>query len=298
MTWTEELAGVWLPLPLPIAEDGEVDLDAWGTALEAYGEADLAGWCAGASTGEVGELADLEHAEWTGLVATLGPGAALHVGHPEPGEVLARAHTAASLDPAALLVPGAAVEPDELPAFAAALGREARGAPLVLVEPPGATLFTPALVEGLRDVVPALAGLALSARGEEGYEPLRRYEEELALWVPDAELATGYRRGACGSVSLHALLCPTGTAEWFDALEHDTAGAVAFERTWQRFLEDRLHPLAGQHGASAAALDKVLAVAGGRWPGSTSMRWPNAAVPDDAARDLGEHAARAGVLWA
>ena len=169
--------------------------------------------------------------------------------------------------------------------------------PLVLVEPPGSVLFDPPLVDALRSGVASLAGLALSARGEEGYEHLRRYEEELALWVPDVELATGYRRGACGSLSQHALLCPTGAVEWYEALEHDTSGALAFERTWQRFLEDRLHPLAGHHGVPAAALDKALAVAGGRWPGSTHMRWPSAAVPAADARRLGEQAARAGVLW-
>lgn len=297
MTWPEELGGAWLPLPLPIGPDDGVDLDLWGEALASLADAPLAGWCASASGGEAGEYAQLSAQEWQEVVGTLGAPAVLHAGHPEPAQVLARAQHGARLGPAALLVPAGVVEQESLPVFLSELQAGTGDVPLLLVESPTSPLLEPGLVDALRRAVPTLAGLCLSARGEGGYEPLRPFEEELALWVPDIELATGYRSGACGTISAHACLFPAGTAEWFAALEEDMDEALAFERRWQRFDGERLHPLRDRCGASRAALDKALAVAGGAWPGTTRMRWPGEAVPPERALELRDHADRASVLW-
>ena len=128
------------------------------------------------------------------------------------------------------------------------------------------------------------------------------------MGIPGECAATARRHapmpaGAAAS-TLHAPHCthgfclfPAGTAEWFAALEEDMDEALAFERRWQRFDGERLHPLRDRHGASRAALDKALAVAGGAWPGTTRMRWPGEAVPPERARELRDHADRASVLW-
>ncbi len=293
------LAGIWVPLPVPIDGGGDVDLEAVATTLTLIAESDVTGVASSASGGGAGEYADLSTAEWSPLAehiasvaADLDLPVAVGVGHADASEMLARAEHAARLDPAAVLMPAG----EDLAPLVGELAARAPDTPLLLVEPPHDDLFTPRVIEAMGQAAPNLAGLVLSERGEAGYEDLRRFEEELALWAPDTELATGYRHGATGSVSALSCWDPARAERWFEALESDMPAALAFELTWQRFVEDRLNPLRLRYRASRAALDKALAVAGDHWPLTTRMRWPNEAIPEPIAQGLGTHAAQAGLL--
>lgn len=288
--------GPWLPLPLPILAEGGLDFERLESDAQAALDHGMAGVVACTSRADAGEYAGLETDAWLEGLAEIEAPFAAHVGHPDAGEVVARAALAAPLEPEFLLVPAGIVEPSLLPGFCGDLAASTGEVPILLVEPEGSLLFEPPLIDRLLHATENLAGLVLGRRGE-NFDALRPYEDELIFWGDERETATAFRHGARGGLCAHALLCPAGGADWFEALEEDLDGALAFERRWQRFLEDHVHPLSERRGLARAAVDKVLATAGGVFTGSTRLLWPHEAADPSLAHTLGEAARAAGVQW-
>ncbi|MDA1265326.1 MAG: hypothetical protein O2816_09645 [Planctomycetota bacterium] len=292
------LVGPWIPLPLPFEDGGAVDLDRLARSVDAWMREPVSGFATCTSDGSPGEFADLAFDEWRVAVEQIaartgkvGFPLVIACAHPE-GEAARRLEYAAHLDVAGLLVstPG---QDDEDLAQVQDLAGCAAGTPILLVEPPGARSFRATWVRDSLQRVPGLAGLVLTGRGEDGLEELREFEEDLALWVPDTELVTGYRRGAVGSLSAHSLWDAGSCARWFDALHDDLDAALAFERRWVRFWELFVTPLRRRHALTRAGVDKLLALAGGVFRGAPTMGWPNASPDPRWAEELraaGEHA--------
>jgi 4-hydroxy-tetrahydrodipicolinate synthase len=292
-TWPELLAGTWIPMPVG-------DAPTVAAAVDVLASCGVRGVAACASGGTPGDYAKLSEGDWQSAVACLAEAAGqellIGVGHPSSEVGLERARRAAEFEPQALIAP----LPDDLPpaqfeAWVVELAARAPECPLILAEgkdpaPWDLRPWNLGLLRSLTQMVPTLAGLALGRHGEDGPEALRGIEEQLALFVPGAEFATGYRHGAVASICEYGCLCPTGAARWFEQMEQDMPAALAFERRWQRFAEDRLRPLRARYRLDQAAVDEALAWAGTWWAGP-----PPATLPEEMVMDLADQARDAGL---
>ena len=155
--------------------------------------------------------------------------------------------------------------------------------PLVLYNPPHAKkrLSLPEIAR-MRERAPGLIGAKLPGGDGEWYAQRRRLLPEFSVFVPGHTVATARPLGGDGSYSNMACLSPAGAVAWWRLIETDRSAAIDLERRIQRFLAEHILPYRKSLGLSDAALDKLMAAAGGWGPVSPRLLWPYSSAPDEA----------------
>ena len=111
---------------------------------------------------------------------------------------------------------------------------------------------------------------------------MRQHAGGLALFVAGHALATGHIHGARGAYSNVACLAPRTASKWYRQMQTDGAAALVIERRLQDFIGSHVAPLQ-RDGYSNAALDKLLAYAGGWSETGIRTRWPHRWIPEPVA---------------
>lgn len=277
------IRGNWATLLLPIAADDSIDLGRLEREIAYLIAAGVDGIY---SNGTAGEFHNQTEAEFDAIQECLAslclPAATPFVigaCHPDPRISLERVRKAVRLAPTGIQV----IFPDWWPVcaeeaidFLAMAAEAAADVPLVLYMPPHAKkVFAPQALAAILAHAPSVVGVKLGDGDADWYEQARLWLDNVAVYVPGHHLATGVAENvAVGSFSNVACLSPCGAQRWTRMMEDDLDGALAIEARLRRFIDDHVRPFGQQGGYSNAALDKVLAAAGGWVDIGTRLRRP------------------------
>jgi dihydrodipicolinate synthase/N-acetylneuraminate lyase len=277
------IRGNWATLLLPIADDDSVDLDRLEREIAYLIAAGVDGIY---SNGTAGEFCNQTEAEFDAIQDCLAEPClraampfVIGACHPDPRISLGRVRRAARLTPTGIQV----ILPDWWPVseeeaidFLAMAADAASGLPLVLYMPPHSKrVFAPETLAAILSQAPTVVGVKLGDGDAHWYEDARRWLDDVAVYVPGHHLATGVAESvAVGAFSNVACLSPAGAQRWTRMMADDLEGALAIEARLRRFMDDRVRPFGQQRGYSNAALDKLLAAAGGWADIGTRLRRP------------------------
>jgi len=165
--------------------------------------------------------------------------------------------------------------PPERARFLAGMHEAADGIPLILYNPPHAKVqLTIDDFVALRNAAPGLVGVKVKGGDRAWYTERRAKLPGFSVFVAGNTVAFGRPRGADGSYSNVACLSPDGAVRYWNLVETDPAAAEELETRFAAFLKTHLLPLARRDGLSDAALDKLMAAAGGWGPISARLLWP------------------------
>lgn len=147
--------------------------------------------------------------------------------------------------------------------------------PLILYNPPTAKvrLDLPGIAR-LRARSASLVGVKVAGGDATWYAQRRALLGDMSVFVAGHTVAFGRPLGADGAYSNVACLSPAGAVRHWDMAATDPEAARDVEDRFRRFLQDRMIPLARDHGLSDAALDKAMAAAGGWGPVGPDLLWP------------------------
>ncbi len=292
--------GIWGAVLLPVDGAGAIDWGALSEQVEILCASDLAGIYTNGTAGEFHSQTEVEFDRLSELVAgvALKAGKPFQIGVSNSNARLARERLAriVALGPDAVQI----TLPDwwppsvgEVQRFVVGMQAVAQGVPLVLYNPPHAKVrLSLAQIAELRADVPGLVGAKLAGGDAGWYEERRRVLAGFSVFVAGHTVAFGRPLGADGSYSNLACLSPNGAVWHWRLIESDPAAAVAFEARFREFLAAWVLPMATRDGLSDAALDKLMAAAGGWGPVGPQLLWPySGASGGDVAR-VGEAARR------
>lgn len=293
-----ELKGLWAPVLPTFAPDERLDQQALERELERLLAAGIHGVDDG---GARAENAALEAPELELIARTVaerceraGTPFLLGVGSADPQLALREIERARELEPSAIgVVLPTSIEPRH-PDFAAILASySAAAAPIgiVLDHPPHVRIeFPPELCGPIREAAPGVIGIRLGLGSEEWYARWREAASDLSLFVPGHHHATGVARGANGSCSNFAWLSLSGALRLHELCGSAIEQALDLESQLQCFLITHILPFQIEEGFSSAALDKLLAAAGGWMRGSARLRAPEVGVGDEMVAQVREAA--------
>jgi dihydrodipicolinate synthase/N-acetylneuraminate lyase len=292
--------GIWGAVLLPVDGAGGIDWGALSEQVAILCASDLAGIYTNGTAGEFHSQTEAEFDRLSELVAGVAAkaGKPFQIGVSNSNARLARERLAriTALGPDAVQI----TLPDwwppsvgEVQRFVEGMQAAAGDVPLVLYNPPHAKVgLSLAQIAGLRDRAPGLVGAKLAGGDAGWYEERRRVLAGFSVFVAGHTVAFGRPLGADGAYSNVACLSPNGAVWHWRLIESDPAAAVAFEARFREFLTTWMLPLAARHGLSDAALDKLMAAAGGWGPVGPQLLWPyGGASADDVAR-VGDAARR------
>jgi len=163
--------------------------------------------------------------------------------------------------------------------------------PLILYNPPHAKVRLPLdRIAALRDRAPGLIAAKLPGGDAEWYADRRCLLPGFSIFVAGHTVAFGRPLGADGAYSNVACLSPRGALLHWDLAASDPARAVELETRIQSFMQIHVVSLVASHGLSHAALDKMMAEAGGWGPVSARLMWPHVSAPPEAVSQAAEAA--------
>lgn len=292
-----EIRGTWATLLLAVGEDDGIDFARLGEEIEYLAASPVDGIY---SNGTAGEFYTETEAEFDAIHSLLaekctaaGKPFQIGVSHTSAQVSLERLRRAVEWRPSAIQV----ILPDWLPvseaeaaAFLERMAEAAAPIGLVLYNPPHAKVAL--RPEQLGRLKRYLVGVKV-ADGDAGwYGAMREEMAGISIFVPGHHLATGLANGAHGAYSNVACLEPAGAKRWNELMHRDPARGLEMEARIRRFMDEQVVPFRAEHGFSNAALDKLLAAAGGWCAIGTRLRWPYRWIAESEALRLGRVARR------
>lgn len=285
----ERPAGIWAAVLLPVDRSGAIDWGALDEEIAILCGSPIDGLYTNGTAGEFHSQTEAEYERLTELVtaraARAGKPFQIGIGHTNARIARERLSRLAPLAPAAaqfILPDWWPPSMEEATRFVAGLDQAAEGVPLVLYNPPHAKRrLGLAEIAALRAHAPGLIGAKLPGGDAGWYAARRRLLPGFSVFVPGHTVATGRPLGADGAYSNTACLSPRGAARHWRLIESDQAAADELETRLNRFLNEHVVPLRTSHGLSDAALDKLMAAAGGWGPVSQRLLWPYSSATDD-----------------
>jgi 4-hydroxy-tetrahydrodipicolinate synthase len=280
MLTRQNLRGTWATVLLPIEADDSIQWDRLEDELKILAGSGVAGIYTNGSAGEFFSQTNEEFLRLSQMVAQACCRAQipfqLGACHPCAGESLKRIELAKSLKPDAFQV----ILPDWFPVkrkeaatFLQRIAEVAEAIPLVLYLPPHAkSKFKPEDIAHLGRSIPTLIGVKVAGGDATWYQDMRHHEVDLAVFVAGHRLASGLSQGAHGSYSNVACIHPRAAVRWYELMKSDPARALEIEKEIQAFIHKRIVPLCDKY--VDAAIDKLLAHAGGWSSVGTRLRWP------------------------
>lgn len=290
--------GIWGALMLPIDERGRIDSVALADQVDILCATRVAGvYC----NGTAGEFHNQTEDEFDLVAESLASGCKkagkpfqVGVSNSNPRVALHRLKRVRDLQPNGVQItlpdwwPPAAIERDT---FVAGMSEAAPDTSLILYNPPHAKvkLVIDDFVR-LRTRAANLVGVKVLGGDENWYAERREKLPEFSVFVAGNRVAFGRPKGADGSYSNVACLSPNGAVDYWDLIETDPEAALALEARFISFLQTYLVPLAREQGLSDAALDKLMAAAGG-WGGiSPRLLWPYSGANDATVKHIAQTA--------
>ncbi|WP_265519135.1 dihydrodipicolinate synthase family protein [Nitratireductor luteus] len=274
--------GIWAAVLLPVSAQGEIDWGALAEEISILCEGPVDGLYTNGTAGEFHSQTEAEYERLTALMAEIAGKAGkpfqIGVNHTNARIARARLSGLGPLRPtgAQIILPDWWPPGDaEVARFIDGMHAAAGDVPLILYNPPHAKKrLTLAQIAGLRALAPGLIGAKLPGGDAQWHAERRRLLPEFSVFVPGHTVATARPLGADGSYSNMACLSPFGAAMHWRMIESDPAAAGDLERRANLFLRDHVLPFRASHGLSDAALDKLMAAAGGWGPVSSRLLWP------------------------
>ena len=291
--------GIWGAVLLPIAQDGTIDFGALDTELEILCASSVAGVYSNGTAAEFHNQTEAEFDRISDMVSAharrAGKPFQIGVNNTNPRLARERLQRITALHPwgAQVTLPDWwPPAPAERARFMEGMNAAADGLPLILYNPPHAKVqLSIDDIAALREVAPGLVGVKVKGGDAAWYDERREKLGDLSVFVGGHSVAFGRPRGADGAYSNVACLSPDGAVRYWHLIETDPAAAEDLEARFSLFLKTHLMPLVQRDGLSDAALDKLMAAAGGWGPVSARLLWPYSYADDDAVAAVA-HAAR------
>lgn len=283
-------AGIWGAVLLPINSGGDIDWGALDEEMAILCESVLAGIYTNGTAGEFHTQTESEFDRITALVADRARAARMPfqigVCHSNPRISRERLSRITELGASAAQI----ILPDwwppsmpEVDHFIDGMQASAGKLPLILYNPPHAKVRLPLdRIAALRERAPGLIGAKLPGGDEAWYADRRRLLPDFSVFVAGHTVAFGRPLGADGAYSNVACLSPRGALLHWELAASDPDGAANLEGRIQSFMQTHVVPLVASHGLSHAALDKMMAEAGGWGPVTARLMWPHVSAPPEA----------------
>lgn len=300
-------AGIWGAVLLPLGPGGGIDMGALAEGAEALCAAGVAGIYTNGTAAEFFNQTEAEFDAITECVA----GVAGRAGVPfQIGVSCSNARVARARLERVRGIGAAAVQvtlpdwwppsPAEQARFLAGMAEAGDGMPLVLYNPPTAKVTLELSgIAALADASPALVGVKVAGGDAAWFAERRALLGDLSVFVAGHRVAFGRPLGADGAYSNVACLAPRGAVRHWSMIETDRPAAEDIEARFNGLLREVLVPLARAEGLSDAALDKLMAAAGGWGPVGPALLWPYSGASAEAvARVRSEALARVPELFA
>jgi dihydrodipicolinate synthase/N-acetylneuraminate lyase len=293
------LSGVWVSVLLPVGGDDLIDWAQLSRQVEWLADSEADGVYAHGTAGEFHTLTEPEFERVSVMLAEAcaARGKPFQIGasHMDAGVSLRRVVFARDLGPVAIqvIVPDwLRLTPDETSGFLRRAAEIADPVPLVLYNPPRArTHLSAAEIVRVVTAVPQVIGIKTGAASEEWFAGLSNVRDVCSIFVPGHLMASGLLRGGHGSYSNIGAMSPGGAVRWRDQIVSDPQGALDLERRIAAFFDLHVVPLQAA-GLSDPALDKFLAVVGGRLDIGLTTRWPMTSAPESSVAPARSYAAQ------
>lgn len=274
---------------LPITEAGTIDFVALADEIDFLCATNVAGIYSNGTACEFHNQTEAEFDLLSELLATraLKAGKPFQIGvsNSNPRVARERLQRVRDLDPRGVQItlpdwwPPAAPERTR---FVEGMNEAANGVPLILYNPPHAKVqLTLDDFVNLRQAASGIVGVKVKGGNEAWYAERREKLPDFSVFVGGNSVAFGRPRGADGSYSNVACLSPNGAVRYWDLIKTDLAAAEDLEARFVKFLRTHLIPVARRDGLSDAALDKLMAAAGGWGPISARLMWPYSFADDE-----------------
>jgi dihydrodipicolinate synthase/N-acetylneuraminate lyase len=274
--------GIWAAVLLPVSASGEIDWGALAEEVRILCDSPVDGIYTNGTAGEFHGQTEAEYDRLTALVAEIAgrAGKPFQIGVSHTNARVARERLArlASYRPAGaqfILPDWWPPRSEEVIRFVEGMQAAAGDVPLILYNPPHAKKrLTLSEIAELRAAAPGLIGAKLPGGDAAWYAERRRLLPGFSVFVPGHTVAAARPHGADGSYSNMACLSPSGAVKLWRMIETDVHAAIELETRINRFLLEHILPLRERSGLSDAALDKLMAAAGGWGPVSSRLLWP------------------------
>lgn len=281
-------AGIWGAVLLPVDTSGAIDWAALADEIDILCASGLAGLYTNGTAGEFHTQTEAEFDRLTEIVATraCAAGVPFQIGVCQSNPRVARDRL---LRIRGIGAAGAQIilpdwwppSPPEIDRFIGGMQEAADDLPLILYNPPNAKVrLTLAQIAALRARAPGLIGAKLPGGDAAWYAERRRLLPGFSVFVAGHTIAFGRPLGADGAYSNVACLSPRGALLHWRLAGEDPPAAADLEARIQAFMKTHVVPLVASHGLSHAALDKLMAAAGGWGPVSERLMWPHVSAPE------------------
>lgn len=286
--------GIWAAVLLPVSAQGEIEWGALAEEMAILCDSPVEGLYTNGTAGEFHSQTEAEYEQLTALMfetaRKAGKPFQIGVSHTNARIARDRLSRLGPYRPAGAQIilpdwwpPGDA----EVARFIDGMQAAAGNVPLILYNPPHAKKrLTLEQIAGLRALAPGLIGAKLPGGDAEWHAKRRHLLPHFSVFVPGHTVATARPLGADGSYSNMACLSPFGAVMHWRMIESDPAAAVDLGRRVILFLRDYVLPFRASHGLSDAALDKLMAAAGGWGPVSSRLLWPYASASQEDVEQL------------
>jgi 4-hydroxy-tetrahydrodipicolinate synthase len=293
---TPEIHGNWATLLLPIGDDDQIDFSRLADEIDAIIAAKVNGVYSNGTAGEFYAQSEDEFDRVGELLAAKCEAAKLPfqigVSHTSAQTALARLDRAKSLKPGAFQV----ILPDWFPliddeaiAFLARVADRAGDIGLILYNPPHAKrVLDGATMRLIAERVPGVIGAKVGNVDAAWFEALGPMRDKLSIFTPGHFLATHFAFGSKGAYSNVACISPRGAQKWYGQMRVDLPAAQAFNKRLLDVFAAHVTPYITRDKYPNAAVDKLLAAAGGWANVGTRLRWPYRSIPADHVGKVGQ----------
>jgi dihydrodipicolinate synthase/N-acetylneuraminate lyase len=291
-----EIHGNWATLLLPINDDDSIDFARLADEIDAIVTAKVNGVYSNGTAGEFYAQTEDEFDRVSELLANRCEAAKLPfqigLSHTSAQTALARLERTKALKPAAFQV----ILPDWFPlvddeaiAFLSRMAERAGDIGLILYNPPHAKrVLDGATMRLIAERVPGVIGAKVGNVDAAWFEALGPMREKLSIFTPGHFLATHFAFGSKGAYSNVACISPAGAQRWYDQMRVDLPAARAFNKRLLDVFAAHVTPYITHKKYPNAAVDKLLATAGGWANVGTRLRWPYRSIPLDHGVALGQ----------
>jgi 4-hydroxy-tetrahydrodipicolinate synthase len=279
---SEEIAGNWATLLLPINEDDTINYGDLEKEIDRLIDMKVNGIYSNGTAGEFYNQLETEFDKVNEILAGKcnDAGMPFQVGcsHMSPLISLERVQRAVAWKPGAVQV----ILPDWFPPsmdeiilFLKRVMDVAGEIGIVLYIPPHAKRkLQPSDFALLQDAGISLAGCKLPGGDEQWYRDMKKYAPSVSLFIPGHQLATGISLGAHGAYSNVACLQPLAAQRWYEMMKKDMDAAIGIQSRIQYFMDQCIVPFIRDKGYANQAVDKFMAAVGGWTNISPRLRWP------------------------
>ena len=277
-----QIKGNWATLVLPLNSDDSIDYSLLSHEVDLLISIGVDGIYSNGSAGEFYNITEGEFDSCTQILADKCNAASINfqigISHMSPLTSLERLKRAKYFCPSALQV----ILPDwfvptmeESRTFLKKMEQEADGIGLVLYNPPHAKKqLTRKEIQALKAVVQGLVGIKVTGGGRAWFQEMKKNVDNLSVFIPGHQLATGIKNGAHGAYSNMACLNPMAAQKWYNLALIDLDKALELAYRINTFIEQYIMPLIVQEKYSNMAVDKFLVHLGGWLELNPRLRWP------------------------